>query len=217
MESLMDLTNILPEILRICAAMLAGGLIGLEREFRDKSAGFRTLIFIGSGAALITILSRQIGGPDDPGRITANIVTGIGFLGAGAILRDGMRVAGLTTAATIWLTAAIGIAFGAGEYLFGASVTAFSLIVLWVFPAFEHAVDKIREEHIYDVAISDGREGLARIESMFAESGLKINMRQYFKESGGMRSRWVTFGRPQAHEKLIQNLLDDPSVTEFKY
>ena len=213
----MDMTTLLPEILRICAAMLAGGLIGLEREFRDKSAGFRTLIFIGAGAALITILSRQIGGPDDPGRITANIVTGIGFLGAGAILRDGMRVAGLTTAATIWLTAAIGMSFGAGEYLFGASVTALSLIVLWVFPAFEHAVDKIREEHIYDVLISDGREALARVESIFNESGLKVNVRQYFKESAGMRCRWVTFGRPQAHEKIIQKLLDDPAVTEFKY
>ena len=213
----MDLTAILPEILRICAAMLAGGLIGLEREFRDKSAGFRTLIFIGAGAALITIVSRQIGGAEDPGRITANIVTGIGFLGAGAILRDGMRVAGLTTAATIWLTAAIGIAFGAGQYLFGASVTALSLIVLWVFPSFEHAVDKIREEHTYDVVISDGRESLARVEAVFNQSGLKVNVRQYFKEGGNLRCRWVAFGKPQAHEKLIQTLLDDSSVTEFKY
>lgn len=213
----MDMTAILPDILRVCAAMLAGGLIGLEREFRDKSAGFRTLIFIGSGAALITILSRLIGGPDDPGRITANIVTGIGFLGAGAILRDGMRVAGLTTAATIWLTAAIGMAFGSGAYLFGASVTALSLIVLWVFPSFEHAVDKIREENTYDVVISDGRAGLERVESLFTETGLKVKVRQYFKESAGMRCRWVVFGRPQAHERLIQKLLDDPSVSEFKY
>lgn len=213
----MDMTLLLPDILRICAAMLAGGLIGLEREFRDKSAGFRTLIFIGTGAALITIVSRQIGGADDPGRITANIVTGIGFLGAGAILRDGMRVAGLTTAATIWLTAAIGMAFGAGQYIFGASVTALSLIVLWIFPSFEHAFDKIREEHIYDVFISDGREALAQVEALVNESGLKITSRQYFKESAGMRCRWGTFGKPQAHEKLIQILLADSSVTEFKY
>jgi putative Mg2+ transporter-C (MgtC) family protein len=213
----MDTSNIITDILRICAAMLAGGLIGLEREFRDKSAGFRTLIFIGSGAALITILSHKIGGDGDPGRITANIVTGIGFLGAGAILRDGMRVAGLTTAATIWLTAAIGMSFGAGEYIFGAAVTALSLIVLWGFPSFEHAIDRIREEHSYEVSIAGGKEKAVEIEAALLKLGIKPTTRQYFKEENGLRCRWVAFGRPEGHDKFIQYLLDEPSVREFKY
>lgn len=207
----------LVDILRIGAAMLAGGLIGLEREYRDKSAGFRTLIFIGAGAAAITILSRKIGGPDDPARITANIVTGIGFLGAGAILRDGLRVAGLTTAATIWLTAAIGMAFGAGEYLFGSSVTLLSLMVLWVFPAFERVVDKIREEHTYDVIVAGGRERAAEIETILADHGMKAIVRQYFKTENGLRCRWVAYGKPASHEKFVRYLLDEPSVREFKY
>lgn len=205
------------DILRICAAMLAGGLIGLEREYRDKSAGFRTLIFIGAGAALITILSHKIGGDDDPGRITANIVTGIGFLGAGAILRDGMRVAGLTTAATIWLTAAIGMSFGAGEYLFGASVTALSLLVLWIFPAFEHAVDRIREEHTYEVSVIGGKTRAAEIEAMLKQLIMKVFVRQYFKEEDGLHCKWVAFGKPESHEKFIQYLLDEASVRQFKY
>jgi putative Mg2+ transporter-C (MgtC) family protein len=213
--NLFDVT--LVDILRICAAMLAGGLIGLEREYRDKSAGFRTLIFIGAGAAAITMLSYKIGGADDPARITANIVTGIGFLGAGAILRDGVRVAGLTTAATIWLTAAVGMAFGAGEFLFGASLTLLSLIVLWVFPSFEHAVDRIREEHTYEVLVSGGREKAAEIETRLIAMKTKVTTRQYFKESDGLRCRWNAFGRPQAHDQFIQYLLDEPAVCEFKY
>jgi putative Mg2+ transporter-C (MgtC) family protein len=217
-SALMNPTEpILMDILRVCAAMLAGGLIGLEREYRDKSAGFRTLIFIGAGAALITILSRQIGGEDDPSRITANIVTGIGFLGAGAILRDGMRLSGLTTAATIWLTAAIGIAFGAGEYLFGAGITLLALLVLWVFPAFEIAVDRIREEHSYDVSVLGGRERATEIDAILGKMGMKVTVRQCFKEGDGLRCRWVAFGKPESHERFVQYLLDEPSVREFKY
>lgn len=213
--NLYDIT--IADILRICAAMLAGGLIGLEREYRDKSAGFRTLIFIGAGAASITMLSYKIGGADDPARITANIVTGIGFLGAGAILRDGLRVAGLTTAATIWLTAAIGMAFGAGEFVFGSSLTLLSLIVLWVFPAIERMVDKIREEHSYEVTVTGGKERAAEIESALAKHGMKAIVRQYFKEENGLRCRWVAYGKPASHEKFVHYLLDEPSVREFKY
>lgn len=214
----MEVTElVLSDILRVAFAMLAGGLIGLEREFRDKAAGFRTLIFISAGAALFTILSRNLATTSDPNRIAANIVTGIGFLGAGAILRDGMRITGLTTAATIWLTAAIGMAFGAGAFLFGAVVTVLALIVLWIFPAFEHAVDRIREEHIYEISVSDGMESVTRIESKMKDAGLKSTTRQHFKEGGGLQCRWVAHGKPVAHEKFIKYLLEEPSIKEFKY
>jgi putative Mg2+ transporter-C (MgtC) family protein len=214
----MELTNlVLSDTLRVILAMLAGGLIGLEREYRDKSAGFRTLIFIGAGAALLTILSYNIGGEDDSTRIAANIVTGIGFLGAGAILRDGMKVAGLTTAATIWLTAAIGMAFGAGELLFGGLITLLSLIVLWLFPAFEHAVDRFREERVYEVSVAGGKESVAAIESAMKNAGLKNIVRQHFKEVSGMRCRWVSFGKPQNHEKFVEFLMNERNIVEFKY
>ncbi len=214
----MELTELfLSDTLRVVLAMLAGGLIGLEREFRDKAAGFRTLIFIGAGAALFTILSHNIGGDEDTARIAANIVTGIGFLGAGAILRDGMRVAGLTTAATIWLTAAIGMAFGAGEFLFGATITLLSLIVLWVFPAFEHSVDRIREEHNYDIVIPNNREVVTSIESAAEKAGLKLGLRRHFKEGDCLRCHWVVFGKSPAHEEFVQYLMDEPAIKEFRY
>jgi len=79
------------DILKLVLAIVVGGLIGAEREFRDRAAGFRTIILICTGAALFTIFSVKLGGPDDPVRVAANIVTGVGFLGAGVLLRDGGR------------------------------------------------------------------------------------------------------------------------------
>ena len=210
-----DLTMI--DILRICAAMLAGGLIGLEREYRDKSAGFRTLIFIGAGAAAVTMLSYKIGGADDPARITANIVTGIGFLGAGAILRDGLRVAGLTTAATIWLTAAIGMTMGSGEFLFGGMITLAAMLILWVFPPLEHAIDRLIEENTYDIVFPVDFKKLEAIQTTLKYMGLKVIYHRHYKKGKDMICKWAVVGSPQAQEKFIQYLLADTEIKEFSY
>ncbi len=139
--------TILPEdMLKVLVAVLIGGLIGAEREFHDKAAGFRTIIFICVGATLFTIFSHKIGGEGDTARIAANIVSGVGFLGAGVILRDAGRIIGLTTASTIWLTAALGMGIGSGHYGFAAAATGIMLIVLWFFPWIEERIDAIRDE-----------------------------------------------------------------------
>jgi putative Mg2+ transporter-C (MgtC) family protein len=119
---------------RLLLAAFVGGLLGVEREMRQKSAGFRTNILIGIGSAVFTMMSIAISADrGDPGRIAAQIVTGMGFLGAGAILRTRNGVHGLTTAATVWVNAALGIAAGAGEYhlvVIGALITMAVLLVL---------------------------------------------------------------------------------------
>jgi len=130
-------------MLRLLLAAGLGGLIGIERELRRKPAGLRTNILIALGAALFTIMSIQLGheaGTSD--RIAAQIVTGIGFVGAGAILRSGHNVQGMTTAATIWVNAAIGIAAGAGEYAMAAISTVITLLVLAVLGPFEAYFDR---------------------------------------------------------------------------
>ena len=117
-------------ILRVVAALILGGIIGYQRERADKPAGVRTLAMIATGAALITVVS-VYGFGDDQARIAAGIVTGIGFLGAGSIIRRGEGlVEGLTTAATIWAAAGIGLAAGAGLYLIAAVTTVLVLLVL---------------------------------------------------------------------------------------
>ena len=118
--------------LRLLLAAALGAAIGYQRERVGKPAGLRTHVLICLGAALFTVASSYgFGVATDPARVAAGIVTGIGFLGAGAIIRSGEGiVAGLTTAATIWVVAAIGLAAGAGLYLISAVTTAIALIVL---------------------------------------------------------------------------------------
>src|SRR3982751_1773038 len=120
-------------LLRLFLAAVLGAAIGAERELRQKAAGLRTNILIALGSAVFTIVSlelAQVGGTPD--RIAAQIVTGIGFLGAGSILRSGRSVHGMTTAATIWVNAAIGMAAGAGEFAMASLATLITLLVLAV-------------------------------------------------------------------------------------
>jgi putative Mg2+ transporter-C (MgtC) family protein len=124
--------------LRLLLAAGLGAAIGVEREWRHKPAGLRTHILIAVGAALFTTISIQLAVTSaTPDRIAAQIVTGIGFLGAGAILRSGRSVHGMTTAATIWVNAAVGMAAGAGEYAMAAIATVITLVVLLVLPPLE--------------------------------------------------------------------------------
>lgn len=121
-------------VLRLLMAAVIGGLVGYERERAEKPAGFRTHLLVCVGAALFTIASVYGFGPSsDPSRIAAGIVVGIGFLGAGTILRGEGAVIGLTTAATVWAVAAIGLALGAGLY-FVAAVTALLALAALRFP-----------------------------------------------------------------------------------
>jgi putative Mg2+ transporter-C (MgtC) family protein len=125
-------------VLRLLMAALIGGLIGYERERAEKPAGFRTLLLVCVGATLFTVVSAYgFGATSDPARVAAGIVVGIGFLGAGTILREEGMVVGLTTAATIWAVAAIGLALGVGLYLLAAVSAAMVLIALR-FPGMRH-------------------------------------------------------------------------------
>jgi len=129
--------------LRLALAAVLGGAIGLEREFHRKPAGLRTNMLISLGSALFAILSVELGaGAGSPDRIAAQVVTGIGFLGAGAILRTGENVHGLTTAATIWVNAAIGMAAGLGSYTVATVSAAITLIVLALLPFMERFFEK---------------------------------------------------------------------------
>jgi putative Mg2+ transporter-C (MgtC) family protein len=126
--------------LRLGLAALLTGAVGLEREWRERSAGLRTHMLVGVGSALFTLVSayawtdfvfdRTQGTVFDPTRIAAQIVTGIGFIGAGAIIRSGFSVRGLTTAATLWVSAALGVAAGAGAYVPAIAATALGFVIL---------------------------------------------------------------------------------------
>jgi putative Mg2+ transporter-C (MgtC) family protein len=128
-------------LLRLCLAALLGGVVGIERGSGDRPAGLRTHILVCAGSALIMLVSLYgsdgITASRDSSRIAAQVVSGIGFLGAGTILHDGFNVRGLTTAASLWMVAAIGLASGSGMYLIAIFATAIMLITLVTFHQFE--------------------------------------------------------------------------------
>lgn len=125
-------------IVKVLIACLLCGLIGLEREYRQKSAGFRTHLLVGLGSTMFTLLSMHGFGAADPSRVAAQIVSGIGFIGAGAILRQGLSVRGLTTAATLWLVASIGMSVGVGWYSPALVATLVALLTLILLNRIEH-------------------------------------------------------------------------------
>jgi putative Mg2+ transporter-C (MgtC) family protein len=123
-------------VIRLCLAFLGGGIIGFERSYRRQVAGLRTHILIALGAASLMLLSiwipQNFSERGDPGRIAAQVVSGIGFLGAGAIIRLGSNIRGLTTAASLWLTAAIGLTIGAGMFVTALTAEVLALVTLFV-------------------------------------------------------------------------------------
>ncbi|WNZ30126.1 MAG: MgtC/SapB family protein [Candidatus Bathyarchaeota archaeon] len=117
-------------IIKIVLAFILGAIVGLERELSRKPAGLRTNSLVGLGAALFTILSYDAFPGGDPSRIAAGVVVGVGFLGAGTIVKSQEKVRGLTTAATLWTVASIGVTVGAGYYALGIVATALAYIAL---------------------------------------------------------------------------------------
>ncbi len=139
------------EILGLLFAVILGGAIGLEREINGKPAGLRTNIIICLGAAAFTLVGLHFDAPDAPGRIAAGIITGVGFLGAGALIQEGSGVHGLTTAAGIWLVASIGVACGTGYYLLAALVTFLALVALFgLMPITRKIRQRRRHKRDYD-------------------------------------------------------------------
>jgi putative Mg2+ transporter-C (MgtC) family protein len=205
------------DFLKIVVALIAGGLIGLERESRDKAAGFRTIILISTGAALFTILSYKLGVDIEHSRIAANIVSGVGFIGAGVIFRGEGKVTGLTTAATIWIAAALGMGSGAGEYELVLMVVLVVFLVLWIFPFAERLIQLFRDHHQYVVSIKLDEELFNKINNLFEEGKLKIRFKTRIKKGDTYICTWDTSGTKKEHDKILDYLLHEEKVIEFDY
>ena len=148
----MNISIYFEEAGQVTVAFIVGAILGLEREFRSKPAGFRTMILISVGSCLYTILSKEAaGGTSD--RIASNIVTGIGFIGAGVIFKEGISVNGLTTAALIWITAALGMAIGYHNYPLAIVVASIVVITLFVLEPVQRFINKFHKVKDYKIRI----------------------------------------------------------------
>lgn len=171
------------ELLLIFFSVLLGLCIGAEREYRNKSAGLRTFILVCFGSCLFTILSIKIG-VQDPDRLAANIITGIGFLGAGVIFKGDNKIDGITTATTIWATASIGMAVGSGYVYLSLLGTVLVLLILSSLTYFQNFIDKNHKIREYRITVSDKKD-LEYCEILFKASNLKsmIIKQQFSKEN----------------------------------
>lgn len=209
------------DILKVLIAVLLGTIIGFEREWRGKPAGLRTLGLVSGGAALFTVVSHHMGelsGSSDITRIASNIVQGVGFLGAGIIFRGNNNVKGLTTAATVWVSAAIGMAAGIGNY----SVAVVSTVVVWGVLVVLHKVElllmRFSETLTYRVAFHEAHDASdIHYEDYFTEKGYKLDRTRYDKKEGSVVVYWTVSASRKKHELVVEKLLNDGKVTELEY
>lgn len=203
-------------VLRLMLAAALGGMIGLEREYSGKPAGFRTNLLICLGAALITEVSYSVaraavgefGGNPDPGRIAAQIVSGIGFLGAGSILHARGSVTGLTTAATLWVVAAIGMAVGAHAYVAAVFATTLVMLALMVLGRVEdHLIAHRPAERTIEVQLAPSVEAIGEIEQHLLALGYTVVTLRVEKTAGATKVGFHVSGPPEKWDRAIRNLL----------
>ena len=204
-------------IVKLLLSILIGGAIGAERELRSKSAGFRTLILICLGATLFTIFSQSLGGSIAPDRIASNIVTGIGFLGAGVIFRSDNRVKGITTAAAIWLAAALGMGIGCDYYAASLLGCVLVIVILFAFSAFDKVIDRVNQVRDYKITYSYEEDKQHKYEELIEQYGLTIKSRVQSKTGNIISGYWTVQGNEKKHQAFIAYILNDNSVTGFDF
>lgn len=203
------------DFIKLVLAVLIGGLIGMERELHAKAAGLRTITLITVGATLFTMLSLEF----QDSRVISNIVTGVGFLGAGAILFSEGRVKGLTTASSIWVSAALGMAIGLGEFYLAGVSALIVLCILWIFAQVDRLVDVLGGEiRTYDLTFNTREEKLEQIEAVISECKLGIIRRRRMKVGENlMQCIWELRGALSQQTKFSDIMLADPDIIELRY
>jgi len=204
------------EVNKFLLTILLCGIIGAEREYRSKSAGLKTMIMIGLGSALFTVLSIKIG-DNSHDRIASNIVTGIGFLGAGVIFKEENRVKGLTTACVIWIVAAIGMAVGSGYFIQAIGVTVVVLFSLLIFPYIENIAERRYTKRSYRIVKKYQNQDLDSYELIFKQHKLKPNRGKHQLANGIIVGSWDAIGSPANHHHFVESMLQDESIIEFDF
>jgi putative Mg2+ transporter-C (MgtC) family protein len=178
---IMDFTIEIKDMVAMIVSIICGGIIGFEREYRSKSAGFRTIILISLGSTIFTIVSVHGVGADD--RISANIITGIGFIGAGVIFKDRISVRGLTTAAVIWTSAAIGMTAGIGYHALAFALTLTTLAVLLMVTSVEKLIAKLQKEKVISITFRGPEfSQLMALELQLSQNGLSLDRLEVGKD-----------------------------------
>ena len=203
------------DFITMLISVLCGSLLGIEREYLNKSAGLRTIVLICLGSTVFTMISQRLGNSDD--RIAANIITGIGFIGAGVIFKENFNVKGLTTAAVIWIAAAIGMVIGTTDYQLGLILSIIVLAVLSGFSKLESLMDFINHKRTYTITFIDTRpEHLIMISNRVLKEGLKLKITHLSKINGRLMANVEVRGNKKHFRSLTEKFLAIPEIQEMK-
>lgn len=212
----MNIQLYLEEAAQISAAFIIGAILGIEREFRSKPAGFRTMILISVGSCLYTILSKELGGTGSSDRIASNIVTGIGFIGAGVIFKEGISVNGLTTAALIWVTAALGMAIGNHDYPVAIVVTIIVVMALFVLEPVQRFINKFHRVKDYKIrTVQSGDTFKKDLEHFFTDHGLSFRCMKVIKDNHDAIYTYRISSPDRNYDLVNHFLLDHSEVKAF--
>ena len=203
-------------ILRLFVALIFGAIIGFEREYRSKAAGFRTITIISLGSALFTICSFKLGAPGNPDRIASNIITGMGFIGAGVIFKDGASVSGLTTAATIWIAAAMGMALGIGEYSIASITLVCASTVLFLFEKIQDWIDSFHQEKPYKISyFMDYFKAKREVEERINDLKLSYQIKRCLRTNDDITFYYSVSGKQEQLAQFTDFLLGFREVKSF--
>lgn len=203
------------QLLKVIIAVVIGGLLGLEREYRHKAAGMRTLTLICLGSTLFTIMSVELGYPGSPDRVASNILTGVGFIGAGVIFKGDFTIDGITTAATIWIAAALGIAIGMSHFFLAAFSLAIVLLLLLGLKKLEADIGKLKEKRIYTITYPADKYKPEEIAGMLQRFQLNYRLLLQTKDNTMIEDKYEVNGKPEGIAGLTDLLLSDKNIHHF--
>ena len=203
--------HIVNEATKLFVALIIGAIIGAEREYKSKAAGFRTVILITVGSTIFTIVSNVIG---MDGRVASNIVTGIGFLGAGSIFREGTIIKGITTATTIWISAAIGMAVGIGKYEFAFLSLFVVMLVLLSFNWIQRLIDKTNKIENYTITLNNQKiNNKDSLKDFIKSHNLIVKTIKQSKNKENQTFIFSVQGSAINHNKLVESLFESETLS----
>lgn len=201
---------------RLILSFAIGTALGIEREYRSKAAGLRTMIVICLGSTIFTEISISIGG-DSPDRIASNIITGIGFLGAGVIFKDGLTISGITTATTIWISAALGMAVGAGEYMIAVVSSVAVLIVLTWFERVKLLIENHHQVRTYRITLQHQQTFRPILEEHMSRLGIRCRFERDLKNESHQVLVCELAGGREKLDQVNELLKNDDRVKSYDY
>ena len=202
--------------LRILISFAIGSIIGFEREYRSKAAGLRTMIMICLGSTIFTIISLILD-PNSKDRVASTIVTGVGFLGAGIIFKDGLSVTGLTTASTIWIASALGMAIGVGEYFVAFFSSAVVLIVLSLLEKLQLLIEQLHQVRSYKISTKTTDEFITSMENELIKRKIEFRRKRDLKDKDSYLLIYDISGNEKKLDAFNDFLKSNSHVEWFQY